>query len=134
MEPISEHKEFIFSNSIHVPSLYSLYEDDYKYMEEVFRLTLQDLHAECKNHLNHYQSTDIPAIRRIVHKLKPSFGFVGMPELQEYCQSFENQCGQQPYPGDFDSDFKKWQEAVGNAISILELELDRLTNYNKSDS
>lgn len=134
MEPISEHKQFIFNNNIDTQCIESLYEDDLTYIEEVFRLTLQDLHSEVKNLLTHYQSNDISSIRRVVHKIKPSFGFVGMPGLQDYCQAFEKRCDEQPPLDVFKGEFEKWSTAIHTSITLLENELERLTLFNKSVS
>lgn len=128
MEPISEHKEFIFNKSIDEESLRSLYEDDYPYIEEIFRLTLQDLEPEIGNALTHYLSKDFIALRRTIHKIKPSFGFVGMPGLQEKCQQFEKQCDQDPH----NLNFELLQEEILQAILVLQSEIKKLEVFNQS--
>lgn len=128
MEPISEHKEFIFNKSIDEESLRSLYEYDYLYIEEIFRLTLQDLEPEIGNALTHYLSKDFIALRRTIHKIKPSFGFVGMPLLQEMCQEFENLCDQDPN----NLNFEILQKEISQAILVLQSEIKKLEVFNQS--
>ena len=132
MEPISEHKEFIFNKSIDEESLRSLYEDDYLYIEEIFRLTLEDLEPEANNALKHYQSKDFTALRRTIHKIKPSFGFIGMPALQEKCQEFEKACDQEPKSQDFEKDFELLSTTIAQSIEVIRSEIKKLEVFNRS--
>src|SRR5205814_2335568 len=83
---------FIFNEKIDKELLISLYEDDFLYMEEIFSITLTQLKPDII-HLNaSFEAGDLSALRKAVHKIKPSFGFVGLPDTQELCKQFEDLC------------------------------------------
>ena len=39
---------------------------------------------------------DVAALKRVVHKIKPLFGFVGLTSIQSQCLHFENACEVNP--------------------------------------
>ena len=83
---------FQFDRRIDASILYSLYENDYLYIEEIFKTTLKHYDADVNAFETHQQAGSVEGLKRSVHKIKPVFGFIGMPEVQESCQAFEDKC------------------------------------------
>ena len=83
---------FQFDQRIDAGILYSLYENDYLYIEEIFKTTLKHYDADVEAFEAHHQAGSVEGLRRSAHKIKPVFGFIGMPVMQEYCQAFEDKC------------------------------------------
>jgi HPt (histidine-containing phosphotransfer) domain-containing protein len=124
------HKPFIFNERIDREFLYNLYENDYSYMEEIFLTTISQLLADFPTLEITYNSGDIHALEKVVHKIKPSFGFVGMPLLQERCQQFENQCKASTIE-DISKSFAALQETIKASVEIIEQEYERLKSFNR---
>lgn len=74
---------------IDITALDELYGDDYIYQQEVFSASLDELRSSRKDLENILPSADYVAAGRIVHKIKPVFGFTGFLQMQEQAQQFE---------------------------------------------
>ena len=78
----AEHNTFIFNDKIDRELLFSLYEDDFPYMEEIFSITLSQIKPHISQLKAAFESGDKEELRKSAHKLKPSFGYVGLPAMQ----------------------------------------------------
>ncbi len=124
------HKSFIFNQQIDEQFLYNMYEYDYSYMEEIFLTTISQLLTDFPLLENLFKSGDIVALEKAVHKIKPSFGFVGMPLLQEMCQQFENQCKGSTTEL-MSKSFSELHETIKASVEVIELEYERLKSFNR---
>lgn len=124
------HKSFIFNGRIDEQFLYNLYENDYSYMEEIFLTTISQLLTDFPVLEMAFKSGDIVALEKAIHKIKPSFGFVGMPVLQEKCQQFENQCKGSTTEL-MSKSFSDLQETIKASVEIIEQEYERLKSFNR---
>ena len=117
-------KKFIFNEKIDGEYLYSLYEDDYQYVEEVFGTTLKHLDGDLDALHQAFQAGDTGALKRAIHKLKPTFGFVGLPALQQICKEFEDIC---QIATDTDEVKAQYQQIVPTLAAGKELIADQYT-------
>lgn len=85
-------KNFIFNEKIDSQCLFNLYADDLPYMEEVFAITLQHFDHDYTSIEKAWAGGHLTELKRAVHKMKPAFGFVGLPGIQQHCQEFEWAC------------------------------------------
>lgn len=85
-------KNFIFNEKIDSQCLFDLYADDLLYMQEVFAITLQHFDHDYTSIEKAWAGGNLTELKRAVHKLKPAFGFVGLPGIQQLCQAFESAC------------------------------------------
>ena len=85
-------KNFIFNEKINSDYLFSLYADDFPYIEEVFAVTLQHFDPDLESIQVAYAGESVTDLKRGVHKVKPSFGFVGLTDIQQACKEFEDAC------------------------------------------
>src|SRR4051794_40372312 len=92
MNKTTVHKKFIFNQKIDHNWLFSLYEDDYAYITEVFSNSLDSLKEDLPSFTSAFETADIPALKRMTHKLKPVFGFAGLLQHQEMMKRFESAC------------------------------------------
>jgi len=119
-----------FDRRIDTGILYSLYENDYLYIEEIFKTTLQHYDADIEAFEAHQQAGSLRGLEKSVHKIKPVFGFVGMPAIQACCQAFEDKCAvaadmQAIYP-----DSQKLLHLFKEYKKIIEADLQKLSAYN----
>lgn len=130
-QPIGNNK-FNFCQEIDNQFLYSLYEDDYLYMEEVFGNTLQHLDADLQSIQTAYKAVDILSLKRAVHKIKPSFGFVGLNETQDICQKFEDSCQPEASIDALQSRYDELIALLNESKKIIGSEYKKLKAYNAS--
>ena len=127
-----EHNKFVFSQEIDNNFIFSLYEDDYSYIEEVFFNTLKHLDPDFQSIQTAFKAEDLAALKKAVHKIKPSFGFVGLSETQDICQKFEDFC----QPGlSMDIVQPRYDQLVAvlnESKKVLSSEYKKLKAYNAS--
>jgi HPt (histidine-containing phosphotransfer) domain-containing protein len=123
-------KKFIFNEKINADSLYSLYEDDYQYIEEIFGTTLQHFDADFKSLQQAYESGDTISLKKAVHKIKPTFGFVGMPGLQEICQNFEDICQKAATTDELEAQYLQIVTTLAAGKELIADQYNKLKEYN----
>jgi hypothetical protein len=74
---------FTFSPKLDQTFLHSLYEDDLLYAQEIFNGFLVEAKTEFEGIKNDYSQNALKSMRQKLHKIKPTFSFVGLPRLTE---------------------------------------------------
>ncbi len=130
MNPTTLSKQFIFNEKINSDYLFSLYADDYAYIEEVFSVSLQHFDEDVEAIQVAYAAGSVDDLRKGVHKLKPAFGFVGLTDIQQFCASFEDSCLQAEATDALKADYKQLLSLLDEGKLILEKEYRRLRDFN----
>jgi HPt (histidine-containing phosphotransfer) domain-containing protein len=125
---------FIFNAEIDANYLYSLYGDDYIYLQEVYDTVLHDYQSLADNIEYSYSSGNLAALRAAVHKIKPVFGFVGLTGVQDQCQQFEQICGTVTSPDQVSGDFETLKNKIFQSKQIIEEEKKKLEIFNRNCS
>jgi HPt (histidine-containing phosphotransfer) domain-containing protein len=128
----AEHKTFIFNEKIDKELLISLYEDDFLYMEEIFSITLTQLRPDIITLNSAFEAGDLPALQKAVHKIKPSFGFVGLPVTQELCKQFEDFCAAATTMEQVASRYPELCDRLKESVTIIESEHGKFKEYTQS--
>ncbi|HUR11498.1 MAG TPA: Hpt domain-containing protein [Flavitalea sp.] len=123
-------EKFKFNEKIDVRFLHSLYEDDYPYIEEVFGTTLRELTASQQQIELAYKAGDITGLKKAVHKIKPSFGFVGLMETQESCRQFEDACLAATTLGQLTIQYQQLTGILEDSRKVVESEHQKLKRFN----
>lgn len=134
MNSPSNSKAFIFNEKINAESMNALYGDDYTYIEEVFDTVLKEYVVLADNIMACYSSKNIPALKAAVHKIKPIFGFVGLNDVQEQCQSFEHVCQLASSFDVIDHDYGTLKNNIISSKSLIEEEKKKLELFNSQMS
>jgi chemotaxis protein histidine kinase CheA len=74
---------FVFDSKLDQTFMESLYGDDIQYAQEVFEGFLAHTKNEFEELKSDYQQNAMKNIRQKLHKIKPTFGFVGLTALTE---------------------------------------------------
>ena len=86
-------ESFRYNELIDPAILSSLYEDDPTLIQKIFESFLD---SGLDGDLHHIQSCltsgDTDGLRKVTHKLKPAFGFVGLTSIEEQCREIELLC------------------------------------------
>ena len=125
-------KKFIFNEKFDHEYLYSLYEHDYQYIEEIYSTTLthfdNDMHA-----IEHAFSTDnLDNLKKAVHKMKPTFGFVGLPTVQHICKEFEDICQKATTTNELKAQYQQIVITLAESKKLIATEYSKLKEFNSN--
>ncbi len=123
---------FTFSDSIDADYIFNMYEDDYSYIETMFKTVLDHFDADRSGILANFQQNDLELLRKAVHKIKPTFGFVGMPDVLEKCKAFENKCYEVQSIKDIEVNYKDLLNTLEEAHQVIINEHNKLASFNRS--
>ncbi|PWU01712.1 MAG: hypothetical protein C5B52_06735 [Bacteroidetes bacterium] len=121
---------FAFSPELDTAFLQDLYGDDLHQAEMIFESSLNQLKAELPVAETKFHDGDLSGLKKIIHKLKPVFGYVGMNDLQERYREFEDGCGQAQSVAEIEPTFSQIIRISEQAIQKIEEELNRLKQFN----
>jgi len=124
---------FRFHTSLQVDFLDDLYAGDWSYAESVFGNVLEEIPRLMTLAAKELEKGSADGLRQALHKAKPLFGYVGLPETQAMIQAMENNCKHGTMNGSMHHDFEKLQIKIDADSVILKDELKRLTEYNKNE-
>jgi hypothetical protein len=120
---------YIFSGRFDNDYLDELYGSDIDTMMEIFGSSITSLTSEVNKGVYHYHNGDVESLRKVFHKIKPLFGYVGLPSLQEYVHDFENKCGIAANVEQIRSDYENIIGIISDTVNVLSQELSRMTLY-----
>jgi HPt (histidine-containing phosphotransfer) domain-containing protein len=126
------HNPFVFNEEIDANYLFSLYGDDFVYLQEIFDTVLNDFESLKDNIEYSYSSGNIAALKAAVHKIKPVFGFVGLTAVQQECQQFEVRCGSVSSLDILTRDFETLKNRISESKIVIEEEKKKLEIFNSN--
>jgi hypothetical protein len=129
MNPAKAYKKFIFNENIDEDHIFGLYELDYAYIAEVFNNSVEALKEENGHFTSAYESSDIPALKKATHKIKPLFGFTGLLHHQEMIARFEHLCEGASSTSNITIQYMELIELIKDGRNILKEECNRLTEF-----
>jgi HPt (histidine-containing phosphotransfer) domain-containing protein len=123
---------FTFHEKIDAASLFSMYGDDFECMEEIFATTLKYINPDVEAVKQSFEANNPADLKKAVHKIKPTFGFVGLTEVQHLCKEMEERCQQLNSTSPLTEDFQELISAMEEARKIIEKEHQKLKDYNSN--
>lgn len=121
---------FHFSPNLNIAFLQELYGDDWQQAEMVFESTVQQLRQELQLSENRFHEGDMPGLKKVIHKMKPLFGYIGLNQHMEAFATFEGVCLESETPSAAEKEFRHIQAITSEAIKTAENEFLRLKQYN----
>ena len=109
-----------------------MYDDDYAFVQEIFSNTLAELSEGIPLLDSAFHSGDISQIRKIIHKIKPSFGFLGLLSIQETLEHFEASCTLYDSTAALESYFFEIRKEIAGGFEIIGNEVQALKEFNTS--
>ncbi len=125
-------KQFIFNEKLDADYLFSLYADDYEYIEEVFFTTLQHFDQDFDSLKLAYENEILADLRKAIHKIKPTFGFTGLLNTQQECKEFEDKCAAVSSTQDLANEFRQIRNILIEVKCVIESEHIRLKEFNSN--
>ncbi|MEO5682445.1 MAG: Hpt domain-containing protein [Chitinophagaceae bacterium] len=123
-------KQFIFNEKMDTEALYSLYTDDFAYIEEIFATVLQHFDADFNSAQSAYENENKDDLRKAIHKIKPTFGYTGLLQTQAMCKKFEDACEGAASVTDLTEAYIQIKNSLLEARDIIENEYTRLKAFN----
>jgi HPt (histidine-containing phosphotransfer) domain-containing protein len=65
-----------------------------EFILQMITVFMEETPNEIKNLENHLKNKDWPALKATAHKMKPSFSFMGVKELEENIHAIETNCAE----------------------------------------
>ena len=129
MNRTNGHKKFKFNEKIDENWLHSLYEDDYAHIAEVFNSGIESFREDLPALTTAFESSDIQALKRSTHKLKPVFGYAGLLFHQEMMARFENACANTSDTSNLTLQYIELLDLIRDGKNILMEDYKRLTDF-----
>lgn len=121
---------FHFSPELDTAFLQELYGEDLQQAEFIFESTVQQLRNELPLVESRFHDGDTAGLKKVIHKMKPLFGYIGLTETAREFASFEAVCAQAETMAEAESGFHHIITISLEAIKITENEIKRLKQYN----
>lgn len=124
---------FIFNKLIDPDVMKDLYENDYPYIEKIFGMALDNLDEDLDKIIICRDNQDLEGLRRGIHKIKPTFGFMGMGELEKKCTLFEEMCKEPQSTDGLAQELNELLKAIGEGKRAVEEDYQKLIRHNKAN-
>jgi hypothetical protein len=127
----SEPKDqaFIFSEYFDISFLEELYDGDLPAAVEVFNSAHIQILDELGIAADYFQKGDITSVKKVYHKIKPLFGYVGLTEVQDFVHRFEESCQHAARTAQLQTAYDHINEIIGEAIIRIQQESERLKDH-----
>lgn len=121
---------FLFSPELNFEFLKELYGDDLQQAEMVFESTVQQLRSEQQLAESRFHDGDIPGLKKVIHKMKPLLGYIGLNGYMEEFAAFEKICLESGTATYAEKGFHHIRDLTDHAIKTAEKEFLRLKEHN----
>ena len=103
--------------------LETTYGDDYEYAIEMFETFLSINETEFSLIENAFQNKDQDELGRIIHKVKPTFSMVGLPQMTKFMQHFEITAKEKSWDHVI-NEYNQFVDLVKTNIPLIKQQLD----------
>jgi HPt (histidine-containing phosphotransfer) domain-containing protein len=113
--------------------LSSLYENDYAFIQKIFQSFLDNnIDGDLQQIESCFTSGDTDGFRKVIHKLKPAFGFVGLTSIEEQCRELELLCVSGRSLNDLTGKITDLLTSTRAGKKAIEEDLQKLVQFNKT--
>jgi hypothetical protein len=120
---------FSFNNKLDQAFLYTLYEDDLLYAQEVFKGFLSATRTEFDGIKDDYTQNALKNMRQKLHKIKPTFSFVGLTGLTEKTELIIAACDTSSYTSEIEPGCSALFKEIEESFLLIEKELIRMQEH-----
>ncbi len=124
-----EEIQYVYSGRFDAAFLDDLYAGDIQSAAEIFESSLNLIIPEMAAAEALFYQADHEALRKLFHKIKPLFGYVGLLKIQALVQQFEDACGTVSNTEELREKYQELVIMVGESISIIRQELIRMKRF-----
>ncbi len=121
---------FAFSEELDTAFLHDLYGDDLQQAEMVFESSAQQIKTEIVLAQARFHDGDLQGLKKVIHKMKPLFGYIGMNEVMEEFAAFEKVCLEEKTAANIEQKFQYILITTQQSLLKAEKEVKRLKQFN----
>ena len=121
---------FMFSPELDTAFLQELYGDDLAQAEMIFESSVVQLRSEILLAEARFHDGDAQGLKKVIHKMKPLFGYIGMNEIMEEFAAFEQLCLQADGPAALEYKFQQIKIVTQQSLQKADKEITRLKKHN----
>ncbi len=119
---------FSFDKRLDSEFLQSMYEGDMEHATTIFSMFVDMAPGFVKDIDESFALGTIEPVRSQVHKLKPTFSFVGLTQLAKKAEVLEERCKETSDISDIKDLYNELKSNYAQSFPIIEKELERLKN------
>ncbi len=120
---------FAFDTKLDQTFLESLYGDDVQYAQEVFEGFLADTKNEFEKIKSDYRQNAVKNMRQKLHKIKPTFSFVGLTALSEKTETIIAACDVSANTREIEPACSVLFKEIEDSFLLIETELIKMRNH-----
>ena len=120
---------FAFDTKLDQTFLESLYGDDVQYAQEVFEGFLADTKNEFEGIKSDYRENALKNMRQKLHKIKPTFSFVGLTALTEKTETIIAACDVSSNTREIEPGCSELFKENEESFLLIETELIKMRNH-----
>lgn len=121
--------DFVFDKRLDAALLADLYGDDLAYACDMFGTFLTTALPEFNNLKAQIAAKNTAEVARLAHKLKPTFGMVGLPDLEQKMQLIEHSAKKNDHFAVWATAFEDLEQDVEEAVEAVKRDFNKLKNY-----
>lgn len=109
--------------------LFSLYENDKEHAAIVFEQFLKGYPSQIADVEETFKAGDLPLLKHKVHKMKPTFSFVGLTAITEKAGLLEKKCAEANDINYISELYLSFKNDLNEFIPIVEIQYEKLKDY-----
>jgi HPt (histidine-containing phosphotransfer) domain-containing protein len=121
-------QHFEFDTRLDTTFLDSMYEGDASYAAIIFEQFLETLPAQLNDIEESFNTQNKETFRQQLHKLKPTFSFVGLTSISSDANTIEKKCFEIDTLAPVSALYKLFKDGVATGIPVVQQEFERLKN------
>ena len=121
-----ENLQYIYSGRFDAAFLEEMYAGDIQTAAEIFESSLNHIIPAAEEAETLFGRGEVESLRKLFHKIKPLFGYVGLLKVQEKVQHFEDACTTAATAEELGKEYRELVIIVGESINIIRQELIRM--------
>ena len=129
IEEIEEEGAFKFNKRLNADLLTDLYGDDTSYACVMFEMFLTTALPEFDMLKTAVTEKNTVEVARLAHKLKPTFGMVGLSDMEEKMQTLEHAAKKKETPSVWQPLFEDVEKNMESAVNAVKRDFDKLKKY-----
>jgi chemotaxis protein histidine kinase CheA len=124
-----EEIQYVYSGRFDAAFLDEMYAGDIQTAAEIFESSLNHLVPVTDETNAIFRKGDVESLRKLFHKIKPLYGYVGLLKVQAMVQHFEDACTATANTEDLKTAYEELVLLMTESINIIRQELIRMKMY-----
>lgn len=122
--------QFSFSPNLDITFLKELYDNDFGQAEMVFNTSAEQIRIELGHARERFSAGDTAGLKKVIHKMKPLFGYVGLNKIISDFAAFEEVCAGAESISQTENGLKHIVAITEEALQTIDSEAGRLKQFN----